>query len=408
MRGLAGLAVPMMHLREGFGWSGAFCGHVYFAVEFYILLMAYMFGAAYDRRWQEGMGVLDFAKRRLKRMHVLVISSFVLSAAVWGLQLAGFAWAGRSHMEGTAGMQAWWVVAALLMLPAVGNPLIAPLNACSWTLYYQYLGNALYAVCVRKFSKTALAVAAAFSALAAVAFVFHPDFNAILGLDCEYFAHLARRTYTLQGGWGLDDMQITAGLVRLAFPLFFGLLLCRLGWRIRLPKHVATALVGVLFVALMYVPANGAFNPWKGGSPLNGCFDLSVMFVFLPLMLLVAVGSESYGGRFAKWAAFFGELSFPVYMSHYMFMPMHRYYVTTYAAKVSDLGNYLVFAGEYLAILVVGYCVMRFWGGRTANSSSRRSAGAWLQSRPTATNSKTCQLADSGRVAGWRVVVECN
>ena len=51
MRGLAGLAVPMMHLREGFGWTGEFCGHTYFAVEFYILLMAYMFGAAYDRRW---------------------------------------------------------------------------------------------------------------------------------------------------------------------------------------------------------------------------------------------------------------------------------------------------------------------------------------------------------------------
>ena len=372
MRGMAGLAVPMMHLREGFGWSGAFCGHVYFAVEFYILLMAYMFGAAYDRRWEEGMGVLDFARRRLKRMHVLVISAFVLSMAVWGLQLAGFAWAGKSHMEGPVGMQIWWAAAALLMLPAVGNPLIAPLNACSWTLYYQYLGNILYAVVVRKFGKAALAVASALSALAAAAFVFHPDFNALLGLDCEYFAHLARRTYTLQGGWGMDDMQITSGLVRLAFPLFFGLLLHRLGWKIRLPKHVATALVGVSFVALLYVPANGAFHPWKAGAPLNGYFDLLAMFVILPVMLLVAVGSESYGGRFAKTAAFLGELSFPVYMSHYMFMPMHRHYVTTYAANLPDWINYFVFAGEYAALLLVGYGVMRFWGNRQAHALARR------------------------------------
>ena len=361
MRSLAGLAVPMMHLREGFGWTGEFCGHTYFAVEFYILLMAYMFGAAYDRRWEEGMGIIDFAKRRLKRMHILVLSSFVLSMAVWGLQLAGVAWAGKSHMEGPVWMQAWWVVAALLMLPAAGNSLIAPLNACSWTLYYQYLGNILYAVGVRKFSKTALAVASAISALAAVVFVFHIDLNALFGVKCEYFAHLARRPLTLQGGWGLKDMEITAGLVRLAFPLFFGLLLYRLGWRIRLPKSIATAFVAVLFVALMYIPGTGMFHPWKAEGVLNGYLDLSTMFFFMPLMLLIAVGSESYGGRFAKTARFFGELSFPVYMSHYMFMPVHRYYVKTYSANLPDWGNYLVFAGEYLVILLIGYGVMKFW-----------------------------------------------
>jgi len=361
MRGLAGLAVPMMHLREGFGWSHTFCGHTYFAVEFYILLMAYMFGSAYDRRWEEGMGVLDFAKRRFKRMHILVLSSFVLSMAVWGLQIMGVGWAGKSHMEGSVGMQAWWAIAALLMLPAAGNSLIAPLNACSWTLYYQYLGNILYAAGVRKLGKTALAAASALSALAAAVFVFHPDLNAFFGVDCEYFAHLARRAYTFQGGWGLTDMEITAGLVRLAFPLFFGLLLYRLGWKIRLPKAVATILVAVLFVALMYVPGVGGLHPWKKDAVMNGFLDLSVMFVFMPLMLLIAVGSESYGGRFAKVAGFFGRLSFPVYMSHYMFMSIHKHFAKTYAASLPDWGNYMIFAGEYFVLLLIGYGVMKFW-----------------------------------------------
>jgi peptidoglycan/LPS O-acetylase OafA/YrhL len=119
--------------------------------------------------------------------------------------------------------------------------------------------------------------------------------------------------------------------------------------------------VAVLFVALMYLPGTGMFNPWKAEGVLNGYLDLSVMFFFMPLMLLIAVGSESYGGRFAKVARFFGELSFPVYMSHYMFMPMHRYYVKTYSANLPDWGNYLVFAGEYLVILLIGYGVMNFW-----------------------------------------------
>ena len=56
-----------------------------------------------------------------------------------------------------------------------------------------------------------------------------------------------------------------------------------------------------------------------------------------------------------------GELSFPVYMSHYMFMPMHQHYVKTYSGNLPDWGNYMVFACEYLVILLIGYGVMRFW-----------------------------------------------
>ena len=44
-----------------------------------------------------------------------------------------------------------------------------------------------------------------------------------------------------------------------------------------------------------------------------------------------------------------------------MFMPIHRYYVKTYSANLPDWGNYLVFAGEYLVILLIGYGVMKFW-----------------------------------------------
>ena len=67
------------------------------------------------------------------------------------------------------------------------------------------------------------------------------------------------------------------------------------------------------------------------------------------------------GWRFAKVADFFGRLSFPVYMSHYMFLPIHRYYVTQYSAKVPLAVNVCVFIVSYLVILLIGYGVMRFW-----------------------------------------------
>ena len=67
------------------------------------------------------------------------------------------------------------------------------------------------------------------------------------------------------------------------------------------------------------------------------------------------------GGRFARIADFFGRLSFPVYISHFMFLPIHRQYVAQHAAKVSLATNLAVFALSYLAILLIGYGVMKFW-----------------------------------------------
>ena len=67
------------------------------------------------------------------------------------------------------------------------------------------------------------------------------------------------------------------------------------------------------------------------------------------------------GWRFAKVADFFGRLSFPVYMSHYMFLPIHRHYVAQHPAKMSMATNVAVFALSYLAILLIGCGVMKFW-----------------------------------------------
>lgn len=189
---------------------------------------------------------------------------------------------------------------------------------------------------------------------------FYPDLNALFGTHCDYFAHLVRRWTSFDGGWGMDGMQYTAGLLRLAFPLFFGLLVFRLGWKIRLPKMVATLLVPCGFIALMYIPA-GRGDLFALRSVWNGVLELATVLVFLPFLLLVGLGSDAPDGRFARIADFLVRLSFPVYMSHYMFMSIHSYYVRQYSAKVSLATNVVEFAGSYLAILLIGFVVMKFW-----------------------------------------------
>ena len=85
-----------------------------------------------------------------------------------------------------------------------------PLNGPAWSLYYEYIGNILYALFIRKFSKTALTVLVAIAAC----FTVHRCLTAPAG--------------DIVGGWALNWEQQYVGLVRLMYPFFGGLLLSRL------------------------------------------------------------------------------------------------------------------------------------------------------------------------------------
>lgn len=354
LRALAGLSVPMLHLTESF-WhrsgSGAerlFCGHVYYAVEFFLLLMGYMLGFAYDRRWREGMGMGDFFLRRLKRLHPMVVSGIVLGGLVWLCQVLGVPNVRPILPANTsAGMVTWAFVAQFLMIPAFGFTMIAPLNACSWTLYYEYLGNFLYATVVRRFGIRTLVACSVAAFAFAVWFV---------------FSHGA--PYTFDGGWATRTrFAYSAALARMFFPLFFGLLLYRLGWKIRLPRRLALTLVTVGFLALLFVPHSIRLGADSGMPWLNGVLDLAAMGVFLPLLLLVGVGvdAEPVEGRFARTVAFFAELSYPLYMSHYMFMSIHRGWLNGPARELPGTVTVGVSVLFYVGFLLVAWAVMAFW-----------------------------------------------
>ena len=83
LRAIAGLTVPLFHICEPFTYRAgvkieSYCGHGYLAVEFFLLLMGYMLGFAYDRRWADGMGLGSFFRRRLVRLHPLVVSGVLI------------------------------------------------------------------------------------------------------------------------------------------------------------------------------------------------------------------------------------------------------------------------------------------------------------------------------------------
>src|SRR6201999_4605826 len=82
-----------------------------------------------------------------------------------------------------------------------------PLNGPAWSLFFEYIANILYAVIVRKFSKTLLAIFVFLSACFLVQYL-------VMGPQGDVI-----------GGWALDKRRLHVGLARLFYPFFAGGLL---------------------------------------------------------------------------------------------------------------------------------------------------------------------------------------
>ena len=81
MRGVAALMVIWYHIFEGFATSpiDQTFNHGYMAVDFFFIISGFVIGYAYDDRWKS-MSTWTFMKRRLIRLHPMVILGAVLGA----------------------------------------------------------------------------------------------------------------------------------------------------------------------------------------------------------------------------------------------------------------------------------------------------------------------------------------
>ena len=362
LRGVAGLLVPLFHISEPYGWNRGdvpavpqVCGHGYLCVEFFLLLMGYMLAYAYDRRWKEGMGLRGFFGRRLLRLHPLVVSGTLIGLVVFFAQGMGCPLWDKALRAFGPWEFAGLVAAGLLLLPYPGSGFLVPFNPCAWTLSYEYLANILYALFVRRLGRVALAVLSVAAGLWTASYALHVDLNAIFGTSSEFLAQVAaRKRDTIEIGWSLGAQHVYGACVRLFFPFLFGMFLARTGWKIRIPRG-GLAICLAVFLLVLFVPM-----PF-GGMCQNGAFELVALMVVFPLLLLAGAGTEVTHARTAAVCAFFAELSYPFYMSHYPFMKIHNWWVRTYSAGFS--AGFCVALGvcEYLALAALAYVMMRFW-----------------------------------------------
>ena len=351
LRGVAAVMVVLFHFAETYASSCASqtINHGYLAVDFFFILSGFVVGYAYDDRWGK-MSLWDFFKRRLVRLHPMVIMGTVIGAALYGFgQCEGFPQIG--NVEG------WKVglafVMGLLMIPCgVGMDIrgwqeMNSFNGPNWTLTWEYLANILYALVFRFLPKWALALLVAAAAVCTLDLSL--DLN-LFGLITE--SH-ARHQYTLIGGWALTPEQIYVGLTRLFFPFLCGLLLSRIGKYIKVKN-------GFFWCSLMMVVILSV--PYVGEAPSiwNGVYNAATVIVLFPLIVLMGAGSSLRTERGSAICNFLGEISYPLYITHYPILYAHM----SWAWRNPDAPLYLHIVmgiGTFLLAIGVAYACLRLY-----------------------------------------------
>ena len=311
LRGVAAILVVFYHIFEGFSFAEITneagdgiirtLNHGHMAVDFFFILSGFVISYAYDDRWNS-MSTWQFFKRRLTRLHPMLIMGAIIGFIT-------FAIAGFGRWDGTVASTGWAVTAMLLtmlMIPALpgapyevrGNGEMFPLNGPGWSLFFEYVGNILYALIMRRMSTKILTI-----------------FTILLGAVHAWFFIGNISGYDMIGvGWTIDEVNFWGGLVRMLFPLSMGMLLART-FRARRIKG-AFWICSIALIVLFAVPPVAS----TGNISLNSLYEFICIAFIFPLIVWVGACGSTGKGFTAKANRVLGDISYPLYIVHYPIM----------------------------------------------------------------------------------------
>ena len=323
LRGIAALAVVIFHFME---WvfpdpNKNFIGHGFLAVDFFFCLSGFVIGYAYDDRIRE-MGIGAFFKARLIRLHPLVVLGSVLG--LLGFFLDPFA----ATFAYDTGRLALLFACSLFLIPF---PVMEErffnlfaFNAPAWSLFWEYVANIFYALIIYKLGRRSLVLLTLLAA-AGICFVSY-------------------RAGNLLGGWSKDNFL--DGGARVAYSFLAGLLIYRLNWILK--NRLGFTGLSILLMLAFTMP----------GTKWNWLTEALVVLFYFPLLVSLGAGS----GLSPLWknvCRFSGNISYPLYMTHYAAIWVFGNYFTNKKPPAGEL-PYIIITG-IVFLIVIAYLAMVFY-----------------------------------------------
>lgn len=321
LRGIAAVSVLVFHFMEIVisDYSKNFIGHGFLAVDFFFCLSGFVIAYAYDDRITK-IGLKEFFKARLIRLHPLVISGSVLGLLAFLFDPFG----GHPELY-SAGRIALIFVCSLFVIPF---PVMEDrfyncfgLNAPAWSLFWEYVANIVYVFILYRLNKKILAVICIISA-AALGFV-------------------AYRSGNLMGGW--SGGTFWDGGIRICYSFTAGLLIYRFNWIIKNKLGFISLSILLLLAFLM---------PWF---KWNWLAETLVVVFYFPLIVSLGAGAV-LSQRTRKACLFSGNISYPLYMTHYAAMWMFGNYYNSHKPGTTEL--FFIISLGTLVLIGISYIVM--------------------------------------------------
>lgn len=342
LRGVAALMVIWYHIFEGFATSpiDQRFNHGYLAVDFFFILSGFVIGYAYDDRWKT-MKTKDFFKRRLIRLHPMVVLGAVLGSITFCIQ-------GCEKWDGSQ-VSISMVMLAMLMgiflIPVApgagpevrGNGEMYPLNGPSWSLFFEYIGNILYALFIRKLSTKALTVLVVLAGIGLASFAI---------FNFSGYGHLGV-------GWSMADYNLIGGFLRLLFSFSIGLLMTR----VFKPLQVRGAfwICSLAIIVLLSMPyIGGSEFPW-----MNGIYDSVCAIIIFPLLVYLGASGKTTDKKSSKICEFLGNISYPLYIVHYPFM--YLFYAWVWSKELSFSQAWPMALVVFFGNILLAYLCLKFY-----------------------------------------------
>lgn len=306
LRGVAALSVVAFHFMEVVysDYSQDFIGHGFLAVDFFFCLSGFVIAYAYDNRIAN-IGLWEFCKARLIRLHPLVIMGSVL--ALLGFFFDPFVAVADAY---SAGKIALIFLCSVLMIP---YPVVTErylnlfnLNAPAWSLFWEYIANILYALVLFRINRKWLIL---------------PVLLAAAGI-----CYVANRSGNLMGGW--SGGTFWDGGIRIAYSFLAGMLVYR--YNIIIKNKLGFLGLSVLLFLAFIMP----FTTW------NWLTEPLAVLIYFPLLVALGAGAVLSPGL-TRICIFSGNISYPLYMTHYTFIWVFANYYGKYKPSISQL-SYII------------------------------------------------------------------
>ncbi|OOQ62107.1 acyltransferase family protein [Mucilaginibacter pedocola] len=321
LRGVAAISVVIFHFMEVAvpKYPESFIAHAYLSVDFFFCLSGFVIAYAYDEKLK-GIGLWNFFKLRLIRLHPLVIIGSVIG-------LLAFAFDPLTDLfTKYSGNSLLMFLASCFMVP---YPLVHEryfnlfhLNPPTWSLFWEYIANVVYAFILVKIPNKVLWI------LVAVAAV-------LLAME-------AHRSGFLGVGWGGDN--VAGGAYRVFYSFLAGILAYRSKWIIK--SRIGFLPFAALLLLIFMIPFNEKTNPFV---------DPFIAIFIFPVLVALGAGATLRNGL-RPLCKFSGDISYPLYMIHYPIIWLFQSYVE--AKKPMHNEMMLIMAISTIILIIMAWLIL--------------------------------------------------